>query len=708
MSRRRALPALMLAALATAAPAQDVAQLRRRDQVPDIRQVRPDPEPAPQAAEPATRAAPDGESVPPPAAGESTPARDAAAPAAPPPTRAPTDAERPLADPETIVRRPLAERVLADTPAAAPAAAAGRGLADPERRLPGDGPFDPGPAPEIDPLAVPAPPPRAAGAEDFLPIPDRWRLADSLGVVEEKWWDPYNQNTLKGDKPIFFDDWCVPFLDVILGPSPSPCFLVVTVISDTVIEPRSFPTPTGVQTTARPGTNDLFGQSQQFLFNQNLIHGVSFINGNTAFRPQDLEFRFTGVLNYNFTEVEERRVLNANPFKGGSGGTTRHDWHYGVQEAFVDYHLANISDRYDFYSIRAGIQPYSTDFRGFLFQDNQLGFRFFGNADDNFWQYNLAWFRRLEKDTNSGLNDVTQAIRDDDVFIASVFRQDFPVVGIQSQGTFIYNRNREGDNGRYFDDNDFLARPATIANATGRDYDVFYAGINQDGRVGRVNLTTSAYYAFGDDDNQFTGRGQDISAYFAAAEASMDFDWARIRLSGLYASGDGDPYDDKAEGFDAIFENPQFAGGDTSYWIRQQIPLIGGGGVGLSSRNAVLPALRHSKEHGQSNFVNPGITLIGVGADLDLTPEFRISGNANYLWFNDTSSLEALRVQDIDNDIGADLSLAAIWRPFQHQNVVLRLSGAVLLPGEGFNDLYADQNDRDFHYSVLANIVLSY
>jgi hypothetical protein len=46
-----------------------------------------------------------------------------------------------------------------------------------------------------------------------------------------------------------------------------------------------------------------------------------------------------------------------------------------VQEAFLDYHIRNVSDRYDFDSVRVGIQPFSTDFRGFLFQDNQLGVR---------------------------------------------------------------------------------------------------------------------------------------------------------------------------------------------------------------------------------------------------------------------------------------------------------------------------------------------
>ena len=58
----------------------------------------------------------------------------------------------------------------------------------------------------------------------------------------------------------------------------------------------------------------------------------------------------------------------------------------------------------------------------------------------------------------------------------------------------------------------------------------------------------------------------------------------RFRCSALFASGDANPYDDVQHGFDAIFENPIFAGADTSYWIRQGIPFIGGGRADLAER----------------------------------------------------------------------------------------------------------------------------
>ena len=45
-----------------------------------------------------------------------------------------------------------------------------------------------------------APPPEACPA-DHLPLPDRWRVIEAVGV-NERWFDPYNQNTLKGDRPL--------------------------------------------------------------------------------------------------------------------------------------------------------------------------------------------------------------------------------------------------------------------------------------------------------------------------------------------------------------------------------------------------------------------------------------------------------------------------------------------------------------------------
>lgn len=569
------------------------------------------------------------------------------------------------------------------------------------RRRPGYRPDLPDALTQDNVGALRPPPPQAfPGMEDQLPVPDRWRLIETLGVVKERWFDPYHQNTYKGDRaidrskvkwlPIKGDDW----------------FIVANAVSDTVFEPRTFPIPVGVQTTERPGSLDVFGKDRSFVFAQTFIAGAALIKGSTAFKPPDIEYRVTLAYQANYVDVPERRVLDVRPSKASH----RYDSFLGVQELFVDKHLGNTSDRYDFYSIRLGIQPFQSDFRGFLFNDSQLGIRLFGNRDNNRFQYNLAAFWRLEKDTNSGLNDITQTPRSDFIFTGNLYRQDFPVVGLTSQVSVTYNMNRE-KNDVQIDHNGFPVRPALLGDLRGREYDVVYLGYSADGRIGRINVTASFYAALGEDRNSFfTSKPAEIRAGFGAVELSYDHDWMRFRLSGLYATGDGDPYNKTEGGFDAIFENPIFGGADTSYWIRQTIPFAGGGRViSINGRNGILNSLRSSKEEGQSNFNNPGTVFIGAGADFDLTPEFRVSTNFNHLWFENTSSLQALRSEgSIPKDIGFDLSLATIWRPKATQNIVGRLSGAVLLPGKGFKDLFDNKKKNDAYVSILANVILSF
>src|ERR1700688_837453 len=259
------------------------------------------------------------------------------------------------------------------------------------RRLPGQPPpVEETPVPESGAPAVA--PPTSDYPREFIPVPDRWRLIDELGV-NEHWWNPYSQHTFKGDRPLFGDDW----------------FFSTSFVNDTVFEPRTVPTAVGVQSTKNSREIDTYGRVGQAFINENLLSSVSIIKGDTTFKPPEFEFRATPVFHVNYLFVDEVGIVNADPRRG----VTRQRMFLGLQEGFVDYHLRDVSERYDFDSLRVGIQPISTDFRGFLFQDDQLGVRLYGNRDNNRWQYNIAMFQRLEKDTNSGLNDITQARRKD-------------------------------------------------------------------------------------------------------------------------------------------------------------------------------------------------------------------------------------------------------------------------------------------------------
>ena len=106
-----------------------------------------------------------------------------------------------------------------------------------------------------------------------------------------------------------------------------------------------------------------------------------------------------------------------------------------------------------------------------------------------------------------------------------------------------------------------------------------------------------------------------VQASFAAAELSRDFDWIRVRASGLYASGDSDPFDKTAHGFDGLSQSALFAGADSSFFIHQQLPLALSQ-INLKVRDSLFPDLRSSAAPGESNYENPGLAPGRAGRGL--------------------------------------------------------------------------------------------
>jgi hypothetical protein len=146
------------------------------------------------------------------------------------------------------------------------------------RRRPGYVEPLPPPVTQDNPGAVRAPPPEAFPT-DQIPVPDRWRLIQTLGLVTEHWDDPYNQNTLKGDRPI--DRAKVPWLPI----KGDDWFFTLNAVSDSVFEPRTFPIPVGVQTTHRPHSLNVFGKDSSYVATQTFIVGAALTKGSTALKP---------------------------------------------------------------------------------------------------------------------------------------------------------------------------------------------------------------------------------------------------------------------------------------------------------------------------------------------------------------------------------------------------------------------------------------
>jgi hypothetical protein len=176
-----------------------------------------------------------------------------------------------------------------------------------------------------------------------------------------------------------------------------------------------------------------------------------------------------------------------------------------------------------------------------------------------------------------------------------------------------------------------------------------------------------------------------------------------LRFSALHASGDANPQDRRATGFAGLNSSPIFAGTDSSFFLHQRLPL--GGGLDLKQRDRLFDDLRPSAAGAQSSSEGPGLTLVGLGADFDITPTVRISADANQLWFAEVAPLQLVTGRTgLAKNIGQDVSLNTFYRPFGTQNLILRLTGAVLNPGRGYRSLY----NGGTPYSLFFNIIVTY
>lgn len=562
------------------------------------------------------------------------------------------------------------------------------------------------------------------------PEPNRWRIGFvpwrryTSGQTETPFetpnpmlWRPYQQSILKGDVPIIGQD----------------IFLNLTAGSQTEFNGRRDPTPSGIS-SARPGSAEFFGDSEQIAVQNYFSFSVDLFKGDTVFQPVRWAIHLQPVYNINYLQARETGVVSPDPrgmgqnnfpppnnggiinpgdvtnfLNGklgrapsdyfGSSHTTRTKEFLSLQEAFFELHLADLSDNYDFIATRIGNQPFNQDFRGFLFNDINSGWRIFGNIDNNLYQYNVAAFDMREKDTDSGLNTFNS--RDQQVILANLYRQDFLWHGYTAQLSFLTDL----DNGKtHYDENGFIVRPNPIGTLQPHNVHAYYVGWAGDGHIGRINVSHQFYEAFGHDDfNGLAGRPVDINAQMAALEVSYDRDWVRYKGSIFYASGDGNVKNGTATGFDTVLDNPNFTGGPFSYWARQGIGLAGTA-VNLKNENSLVPDLRASKIEGQPNFVNPGVLIFGLGTEIDLTPRLRSFFNANYIRFMETDPLKtALLTGKIDNSVGWDLSIGFQYRPLLTDNIIVSTGIGVLLPGPGYRDIFRSVTTPVPGYTPTSN-----
>lgn len=265
----------------------------------------------------------------------------------------------------------------------------------------------------------------------FVPVEDRWRigfpsgdrygkghpLVDEYPYVEGRWWNLYQQHYLKADYPI-------------LGQN---IFLNLSGTSLSIFDFRQLPTDTPqLQKLVNPAPEKLFSRSDQFFYRQFFRLSADLFQGDAAFKPVDWRIRVTPVFNVNYLAVNQQTIADPDRHAEINRGRT----FLALDEWFVERKLADLSDDYDFLSLRLGSQFFTSDFRGFVFSDTNRAARLFGTRLSNRDQFNLVYFRQAEKDTNSDLNSFND--RGPDVLIANYYRQDFLWPGYTAEVSLHY------------------------------------------------------------------------------------------------------------------------------------------------------------------------------------------------------------------------------------------------------------------------------
>jgi hypothetical protein len=492
-----------------------------------------------------------------------------------------------------------------------------------------------------------APMQAAPGQADIYPDADRWRvLLPGAGVrPRNPLWDPYNQNILKGDIPIIGDN----------------IFFAFTGTLDTfAIYKRNLDFFTSDVIRNVPY------HEHNLLFQTTATAAFEIFQGDTVFAPKDWAIRLTPIFRF--------RCGDKNAIDQGCGEDAR------MFEAFGEVKLFEIGSTFDATSLRVGLQAFNADFFGLIYNDVQPGGRVFGELERNRYKFNLAAFDRLNKEKLSALNEWKR--RNHQVGIANAQFDDFFMDGFNVLPFYVYSQD------------DGFAGGGTLT--------AHYLGFETTGRIGRFNVNTAFAWVGGRTANNTPlKRDEEISAGMAFAQVAYPIQFWNPRLAVAWASGDHDATDGNANGFDSVFDNVNFGGGQFSYLFGEKIQF---GQTTVFRGNSIFPSLRGA--NATSNYVNPGAIAINPGVDVAVTPKTLFEANYNYVRFDNTASLEfALKKKNVRQEVGHEFNMGVTYRPFLNEQVILFGGAAVFFPSDGIKDTFGTDSTV---YKFLTRLILTF
>ena len=182
----------------------------------------------------------------------------------------------------------------------------------------------------------------------------------------------------------------------------------------------------------------------------------------------------------------------------------------------------------------------------------------------------------------------------------------------------------------------------------------------------------------------------------AGVEIEYPSDYMNYRGAVFITSGDSDPSDDKAKGFDSINDNVNLFGAGNSF-------VVGGGQFGTRN-NSFIPSFRQLGT--QANFINPGMLLANLGMDVIFTPKLFFETNFNYFQFLQSAIPAGAGVTILDSkSLGFEVNGAFNYRVFLNENVILQAGLNAFFPQDGGKSVLALQGiDEDL--ILTGNITL--
>lgn len=480
---------------------------------------------------------------------------------------------------------------------------------------------------------------------EYRPVDTRWRTYTLEGVPQYGYHllDPYHQNRIKGDFPMFGQNW----------------FTEVDTFQTAVYQNRrnlDFSKNPVFASQIAAGKLRFFSHNN--FADENAVFGGEIRHNDDRFFPSNYRFHIDGAVDF-------KHDINAfDPLSEAHGQ---------IFDAFMDFQLAD-PGKVDFNQIflRGGIQNFKSDFHGLIFNDVGLGGRIFGDELKNRLRWDVVFLKLFQKDAVSGFIDFTKPSAHD-VFITRLTWEDFLVKGWTSEWSFHFNHDPR----------------AGVGGAPGLNLNTFYAGTTLDGHVGRFIFNPAIYGVMGHADHLVSGAVQThfVRAWNGLIDLEYPLDYWKFRVGYDYASGDN-PNSTIDTGFDAISDAVILFGGPISYLVGQDIKF---GKGDFTRANSFLPAFRGA--NAQANYVNPGLQLMNVGVDSIITPRVQLSLNLNYYRFNNTGTFGAAVINH--KEMGAEENIFVQWEPFLREinnTFVIQTGLSVLHPLPGLRDAFGDSH----------------